>query len=606
MRSDVTRGKTTHRWWRAVQRAGLAVICAGCVTTRVAPPDPATLPTRLVLALDGVDYRDIVTARAAGRFAEFGAPGRLVSTFPSISDIAWHAIFGVQPPAGYQRVFFSASQNSMLGDALSAIRPIEYEERMDLAFDAKFHHLGAYLMSGRTARREVDGDVRAVLQSSGRPTLYAYNIGPDALQHTRGNLDAYLAHLDAKLVWLRAQYRERTGRELEIVLLSDHGHNRAAEATFLPVADALRAHGFRSARALDGPDDVAFSVDGVTTGFGVFCQPGSVARLVAALVGVTGIDVVTWRVAADTFGVATNGGEARIVVRHATSGVPGYRADVVRGDPIGLTAALAALRSARQLDTDGFATADAWLRATVDADYPGAVPRIVHGHTDATRNPAPVLVSVDDRYRVGLGLVSITNRLRPLGGTHGSLHRNSSLGVVMSTAGPMRDGLAMQVRDRWGGFADLRDARAPKAAVAIVSAGALGSDPRGGRWLADAVDGITAPQPMVVLSPGVRLGARWDDVDSVVVSVLHRDGRRVLRRASTPRDAWRCGSGAHRCVASASRVGLDALTANTSYVVRVELLGHDGGEPGRTGRSWRRPVVTTGIRAASDGVPWSW
>jgi hypothetical protein len=116
----------------------------------------------VVLALDGVDYRDVQTARARGLFRSFRPPGRLVSTFPSISDIAWHAIFGVQPPAGYQRVFYSLRQNIVLGEPLDAIRPIEYEERMDAAFDAKFHHLGAYLMSGPVARREIDTDMRTV------------------------------------------------------------------------------------------------------------------------------------------------------------------------------------------------------------------------------------------------------------------------------------------------------------------------------------------------------------------------------------------------------------------------------------------------------------
>lgn len=600
MRSDLTTGKR----WRSAIAAGLLVFLTGCATMggaiRTAPPAPEALPRRLVLALDGVDYRDIVTARTRGLFAEFGTPGRLVSTFPSISDIAWHAIFGVQPPAGYQRVFFSSRHNAMVGDALSAIRPIEYEERMDLAFDAKFHHLGAYLMSGRVARREVNTAVETVLRTSGRGTLYVYNIGPDALQHTRGDLDRYLTHLDSKLTALRAVYRERTGRDLEIVVLSDHGHNRAVDATFLPVADALKAHGFRSARALSGPDDVAFSVDGVTTGFGVFCLPQSVSRLVSALVGVTGIDVVTWRIAADTFGVATNTGEARIVHRITTTGAMRYRAEVVRGDPIGLATTLAAMRRATAFDADGFADATTWMRYTVDSPYPAAVPRIVHGHTAATRNPAPVLVSIDERFRVGLGLVSVTNRLRPLGGTHGSLNASSSLGVVMSTAGPMADELAMQVRARWDGFSDLLDARSPKPSLELTTASMLRDDPRvGARWRA-IPEADAAITPMVLLAPGAAMQARWREVDSIAVTVLRRDGRRVVSRRALAPVAWQCGDDARRCAIPAQRVGLTALTPSTQFVVRVELFGTQRRGP------WHRTLITQPVRTASDGVPWSW
>lgn len=599
MRSDLTTGKR----WRSVIGACLSVFLAACATTSGAPPAPEALPRRLVLALDGVDYRDIVTARSRGLFAEFGTPGRLVSTFPSISDIAWHAIFGVQPPAGYQRVFFSSRHNAMVGDALSAIRPIEYEERMDLAFDAKFHHLGAYLMSGRVARREVNTAVETVLRTAGRGTLYVYNIGPDALQHTRGDLGAYFTHLDAKLKALRATYRERTGRDLEIVLLSDHGHNRAIDATFLPVADALRAHGFHSARTLGSPDDVAFSVDGVTTGFGVFVLPQSVSRLVSALVGVSGIDVVTWRIAADTFGVATNTGEARIVQRTAPAAAGGamrYRAEVVRGDPIGLATTIAAMRRAGAFDADGFASATTWMKSTIDSPYPAAVPRIVHGHTVATRNPAPVLVSIDERFRVGLGLVSVTNRLRPLGGTHGSLNASSSLGVVMSTAGPMADELAMNVRERWGGFADLLDARTPKPSFELTTAAMLRDDPRvGTRWrtIPEADAAIT---PMVLLTPGVVMQTRWKEVDTIAVTVLRRDGRRVVSRRALAPAAWQCGDDARRCAIPAQRVGLTALTPSTQFVVRVELFGTQG-----TGH-WRRTLITQAVRTASDGVPWSW
>lgn len=596
MRSDLTTGKR----WRTVMCAGLFVLLTACASTGGAPPAPEALPRRLVLALDGVDYRDIVTARSRGLFGEFGTPGRLVSTFPSISDIAWHAIFGVQPPAGYQRVFFSSRHNAMLGDALSAIRPIEYEERMDLAFDAKFHHLGAYLMSGRVARREINTAVETVLRTAGRGTLYVYNIGPDALQHTRGDLVGYLTHLDVKLKALRATYRERTGRDLEIVLLSDHGHNRAADAMFLPVADALKAHGFRSTRTLGGPDDVAFSVDGVTTGFGVFCLPQSVSRLVSALTGVSGIDVVTWRIAADSFGVATNTGEARLVQRAGAGGTMRYRAEVVRGDPIGLATTMAEMRKANAFDADGFASATTWMRHTIDSPYPAAVPRIVHGHTAATRNPAPVLVSIDTRFRVGLGLVSVTNRLRPLGGTHGSLDANSSLGVVMSTAGPMADDLAMNVRERWGGFDDLLDARAPKPTLELTTALMLRDDPRvGARWrMIPEADAAT--MPMVLLSPGASMQSRWREVDSIALTVLRRDGRRVVSRHAFEPTAWQCGDEARRCAIAAQRVGLTSLTPQTQFVVRVELFGTQGSG------HWRRTLLTQPVRTASDGVPWSW
>jgi hypothetical protein len=93
--------------------AGVLIISA-CSRPTPAPVPADALPTRLVLALDGVDYRDVQRARAEGRFAAFRAPSRLISTFPSISDVAWHDILDVQPPAGYQRVYFSRALQSVI------------------------------------------------------------------------------------------------------------------------------------------------------------------------------------------------------------------------------------------------------------------------------------------------------------------------------------------------------------------------------------------------------------------------------------------------------------------------------------------------------------
>ena len=83
---------------------------------------------------------------------------------------------------------------------------------------------------------------------------------------------------------LRRTYRTRTGRELEILILSDHGENRVVSADFLPVVEALAQQGFHTVRTLQAPADVAFGVDAVTTGFGVLAHSDAVARVASLLV----------------------------------------------------------------------------------------------------------------------------------------------------------------------------------------------------------------------------------------------------------------------------------------------------------------------------------
>lgn len=557
----------------------------------------------MVLALDGVDFRDIQTARARGLFHEFRAPGKLISTFPSISDIAWHAIFGVQPPDGYQRVFYSLHQNAVLGDPLDAIRPIEYERRMDVAFDAKFHHLGAYLMSGSVARREIDTDMRSILRSRGRKTIYIYNVGPDALQHTRGDMTEYLDHLDRQLVALQESYRQRTGRALEVVLLSDHGHNRARDATFLPIVDGLKARGFATAKALRAANDVAFSVDGVTTGFGVFCDPDSVQRVANVIAGMDGVDLVSRRVTNSEFEVISSRGRARVLVS-GKAGAPTFAYQSVSGDPLRLDSTVTRMRRENAFDGNGAADADTWLRYTANAFYPAAVVRIVHGHLEATRNPAPILVSLDDRYRVGLGFVSVTNRLRPLGGTHGALSSTNAVGVVMTNFQDTPDELAMSVRRRFGQFDDLLEPTTPKSWLRIATPAMLAGDrftaaqwPPFSRALGDTT-------PMLVLRLADKL--RPMPADSVWLQVALRQTKRSRLIATTalPTARWFVSKDGRDWAVPLADVRLTDLTAGETYEVTVTADGVRSTGP-KAGDTWSHKLVQAIVRGARDGRPWT-
>ncbi|QJR34519.1 hypothetical protein [Gemmatimonas groenlandica] len=552
-------------------------LAVACVPWRRAPPREPPVANRLVLALDGVDYRDVVEARARGLFAGFREPSRLISTFPSISDVSWHDIMGVQPPPGYQRIFYSARQNAVVGELFDAIKPIEYEHRMDFAFGTKFHHLGAYLLSNQVARKEVDVDVKEFLKRGGRPTIYAYNVGPDALQHTRGDLDRYLAHLDRKLAELQRTYRARTGRDLEILILSDHGHNRAISADFLPVVEALEQQGFHTARTLRDPRDVAFSVDGVTTGFGVFANPDSVERVASLLAALDGVAVVTTRESAGRFLVRADSALAEVTTRgRGDSAV--YRYRPVRGDPLRYAAVLTRMQHDREVSPDGYATAATWLRYTASEPFPAAPPRIVRGHTAITLNPAPILVSLDDKMRVGLGAVSVANRMRPLGGTHGALSATNSLGVLMANFVDTHDDLTASVRHQFGGFDDLPD-KAPHASSLRLATTAM---VRADRWSSFSGDAVPAAlsalpdtEPVLLLSLS-DADRRWAGAAArVLVDVRKKDrgadGGTAVSNSYWALAKWTASADGRAFAMTASRLALSRLAPSSAFVVRVVL-----------------------------------
>lgn len=603
----------------------LLTLLGSCATFRrpAAPND--LLARRLVLALDGIDYRDIVAARERGLFAQFHAPSRLVSTFPSISDIAWHEIFGVLPPRGYQRIFYSNAYNDVLGGALDAIRPIEFEDRMDMAFGTKFHHLSAYVASNSVARHEVTVAVRDFFTIRDRPTVYVYNVGPDALQHTRGDLTRYLAHLDAQLAILQATYQIKTGRTLEIVLLSDHGHNRGVDAQFLPLLKTLESYGFRVSERLEQPNDVAFSVDGVTTGFGVFVAPPMRDSLVNVLRTMVGVDLVSLMRDDGLAVVQSRSGRARIERR--TQGARDlFRYVAEKGDPLHLTDAVVAMERDGAADADGFASSATWVRYTAALPYPAAPERIMRGHTSVTLNPAPILVSLADGYRVGLGMVSIANRMRPLGGTHGALSATNALGIIMTNFVETHDDVTTTVREQVGRFSDLGPVRYRESGARITNAFIIGRDTRGPFASVSAFGNdpgdVGAPALEVWLTPALRrwLGASAAFFVQVQARVSGTQGTDTQRLATSylpvplgaaPSSAtdigevsatpgWIASADAHRFLLPLGGTLRSALRANTDYTVRIVA---DRLTPTRTGsESTSRVIATVQLRTTAAGT----
>ena len=409
------------------------------------------LPRRLIVGIDGVGYADMLAAQSGGAFGRFFPVSRMVSTFPSISDIAWSEIFCMSPPPGYQRVYFRLGDSKTVGGPIAPIRPIEFEKRMHLGFDQKTHHLSSYVTPGRAARSELATLTQVFFDSHGVETFYAYLPAPDALQHVRGDVTRYLDVLDVELTRILTAYRARTGAELELVLVSDHGNNGRWRAENLDLQQFLRNRGYNPSDKVAGPKDVVFSTDGVTTGVGVFARPADVTALAVTLSTLQGVELVTWVPDQAPDRVRVRAADGRVAtIRRRAGGDLSYQPST--GDPLDYAPLVERLLATGQMDDAGFASPAAWLEVSRDHEYPAALERIMRGHHEVTQNPAPILVSVEDGYQVANGLASFFNHLRPLGGTHGGLNAVNSLGIVMSTYRPTVDAVSTDVARQFDGF----------------------------------------------------------------------------------------------------------------------------------------------------------
>src|SRR4051812_1729940 len=370
----------------------------------------AALPARLILLVDGVSYRDVKALQegtlckiVGGRRVPVQAfrqgyfpASRMISTFPSISDPAWTEILGNQPAPGYQRTYFSAatgSEVSLNGVTSSA----EYEKQMTWQMQGSFRRAMSYGSPVRAFRYELNELVKSFLQSKGETTnFYALIHSTDSAQHLWGDINSMLCALDEKLQELRAIYRAREGKDLEILILSDHGNNHAGGGRRVAVKGFLARHGYRVTKSPVGPRDVVLPTAGIESWVEIHNSPSETTSLVQLLSHLTGVDLITARVPdqTDHFMVMNSNGELAVIERKGNS----FKYQMETGDPLHYRPLVQALANKRELDANGFAMADAWMAESLTHQYPLALERIVRGHTKLALNPASILISLDNGH----------------------------------------------------------------------------------------------------------------------------------------------------------------------------------------------------------------
>jgi len=443
----------------------------------------AALPKRLVLALDGVAYRDMKALQEGVTYKNLSGRkfhrqafhrgyfpvSRMISTFPSASDVAWTEILGDRPLPGYQRTYFSEAANlEVFRNGITT--SMEYERQMTWQVTGGLLRTLGYVFPRRTFKYEVHELVRNFLKANDQgDTYYALLRSPDDAQHLSADILAMLCTLDEKLQGLRATYRAREGRELEILIISDHGNNHAGPAKRVEIRKFLKQAGYRITKSILSPKDVVLPTAGIESWVEVHNSPGETERLAQLLSHLKGVDVLTARdpAHAQRFIVVNSKGERALIEWNSASN--SFRYSTQTGDPINYRPVVAALAQKNRLDAEGFATADAWMAETLAHRYPLALERIIRGHTRATLNPATILISLDNAYVHSGWFVKKGSEVVRFGGTHGALDDLNSNGILLSSFAPTQDTSANRVAALFNGFKGLRDYRAGEMGAEWVS-----------------------------------------------------------------------------------------------------------------------------------------
>jgi len=467
-----------------MKRSGTKIAMA-VLALWVLPLAGFALPARLIIALDGIAYRDMQALQAGITRTNFWGHtyqlraftagegyypvSRMISTFPSASDVAWTDIFGDRPLPGYQRTYYSAAANSLI--VLNGVTTtMEHERQMDFQVQNGIARGLGYLFPAHTLRYEMHRTVANFLRTtSPRHNYYVYIRASDDAQHLDRDIIKLLCEFDQRLQKLRDVYKQREGHDLEIAILSDHGHNHAGRGIRVEDVTFLEKAGYHVGTEIDGPKDVVLPVVGIESWVEVHCYPAESEILAQKLCDLKGVDLLASIVPGQT---------NRFLVMNAKR----ERADIewnrernsfryipVNGDPLHYQPVVDELRKNQVLDANGFATADEWMAATVTNYYPLALERIARGITRGALNPATILISLDNHYVNDVWFTEKGSRLVTCRSTHGGLDAICSDGIVLSNFQPTHDTSTARVASQFEDFPAVVDYRASEGGGELVT-----------------------------------------------------------------------------------------------------------------------------------------
>jgi hypothetical protein len=365
-------------------------------------------PRRLLLCLDGVPHKLIEQAKSRGLFDSFHAPARLLSPFPTMTNVALSAMLGATPPAGYESLYFDRTAKELRGGIRKYIGrrtpdkiPSSYMDDLDYQEPLPFEFL-IYVAPEKIWRADMQRFRERFRAAPQNRDYFAFLKATDGLLHAQGpeRLAIALESLDKIL----REIQQYCGDETEIVMFSDHGMN-LEENRRSDLASSLQRRGYR----------VVIPAFGLCSYAAVYCHdPDQIPEIARASAEVTGIDFAVYKDAKDAV-VESERGRARI--EHMDDS---YRYVKVSGDPLELGAF-----------DDTFATEEVWFERTAGHRYPNAVTNIYKSlFTPRVKHTADVLISLKDGYYYGW---TPFGRFVRLAATHGNALQASSNAFLMST-----------------------------------------------------------------------------------------------------------------------------------------------------------------------------
>jgi hypothetical protein len=431
----MTRARLFLRFILAVLVVLIAIGLAG-------PPPACSEAARrtLIVLLDAIPYGAVkrITDPSPGEEAVFRhmkGPVPLVSTFPSGTNVAIPALiapFGVGVSPGYENRHYDWAMNKVRGGGVLSYYRIDFPWRG--FFDVTRTGIA---VGGLNALNPVRGSIKQLRKGidgfvASAKNLYTIYIGEtDLVMHFSGPEAAkpVFEALEGMILEVR---QEHPDRPFDVVILSDHGVEGGETLTNVrkQVLKALKKAGYRYEKKLKRPDDVVLTPYGLVSNIEAYTRDEIKPRVAEVLAGVPGVDLCVFETPS---GWVIEGRDGKAVFRrHDTPEGKCWSYEPLRGDPLHYLPSIDAFwqRTGRSIDC---LPDEAWFEASTGCEYPDAFFRLEQAFA-LVKNPASVACSLAPGYMYGARMTEFGSKIAsgPLRWTHGALHREATLGFLMS------------------------------------------------------------------------------------------------------------------------------------------------------------------------------
>jgi hypothetical protein len=373
----------------------------------------------LIVLLDSIPFRQVADRYAAGDFRWFDPPQKVISPFPSLTEVCYTDLLHAPPLPGIIDSYYAPGRGRHNG-IWDRVRGYEqpWERRLD--YHAKMWEQGLAYLNPRPWHAAEVRRVREALDACPDRVCIAYVTSASGMMCKYGESGCREILDDVRQLCLQVLYDRRGA--VKISLMADHGHN-LTESKNVRLDEVLRASGFHPGDEIRHDADVVVEVNGLVTYAGVHTrQPARVAAVLAAR---PEVELAMYQ-DGDAVVVRDARGAARIECRDDRVRYRPADADVLQYQPV-LDRLAAAGKS-----HDGFAADADWFAATVDHEWPDAPRRVWDAfHGQAVTHPT-VMLSLRDGWCAGLASFE---KLIKMASTHGGLNQVNGATFVMTMTG---------------------------------------------------------------------------------------------------------------------------------------------------------------------------